>query len=103
MLNPVPYFYKHSTQAYAALPVAQSRRRGGLLGAKPPQTKLQVPQIETWNTINQLSFCQFLECQAPHTNAKHTRRNAKPPYWKLSGDDSAVAVANASISKPQLL
>jgi len=39
------------------------------------------PQIETRNTINQLSFCQFLECQARH-------RNAKPPHWKLSGDGS---------------
>jgi len=36
---------------------------GGLLGAKLPQMKLQAPQIEKWNTINQLRFCQFLECQ----------------------------------------
>jgi len=40
--------------------------RGTLVGLVP-QTKLQAPQIETWNTINQWSFCQFLECQAtPH-------------------------------------
>ena len=47
----------------------------------PPKQSSKPPQIETWHTINQLSFCQFLECQDP-------RRNAKPPYWKLSGDGS---------------
>jgi len=31
---------------------------------------------------NQLSFCQFFDVKPP-------RRNAKPPYWKLSGDGSA--------------
>ena len=45
------------------------------VGAKP----LQAPQIEAWNTTNQLSFCQFLECQAP--------------CWKLSGDGSGTAIA----------
>jgi len=43
----------------------RSRRHGEAFGGLAPQTKLQAPQIETWNTINQLSVCQFLECQAP--------------------------------------
>ena len=37
---------------------------GSLVGLAP-QTKLQAPQIEIWNTLNQWSFCQILECQAP--------------------------------------
>jgi len=28
-------------------------------------TKLKLPQIKIWNTTNQWSFCQFLECQPP--------------------------------------
>jgi len=43
----------------------QSRRHGGDWELSPPQTILRRPQFETWNTINQLRFCQFLECQAP--------------------------------------
>ena len=43
-----------------------------------PQTKLQSPQIETWNTVNQWSFCQFLECQATLHKRKALRRNANP-------------------------
>jgi len=35
-----------------------------------------------------LSARQFLECQAPRTNPNPPRRNAKSPYWKLSGDGS---------------
>jgi len=58
---------------------------GGLWGLTA-QTKLQAPQTETRNTINQLRFCQFLECQAPRINPKPPRRNANLPYWKLSGD-----------------
>jgi len=27
-----------------------------------PQTKLQAPRMEIWNTMTQWSFCQFLEC-----------------------------------------
>jgi len=35
----------------------QSRRHGGgFSGLIPPQTKLQAPQIEAWNTLNKLSF-----------------------------------------------
>ena len=55
--------------------------RGDFGGLSPPQTKLQVHQIETWNTIHRWSFGRFLECQAPP-------QNRKAPYWKLSGDGS---------------
>ena len=34
----------------------QSRRHGEALVGLSPQTKLQAPQIEMWNTINKLSF-----------------------------------------------
>ena len=46
------------------------------------------PQIETGNTIHLLNFCQFLQCQAPPHKSKAPCRNAKPPYWRLSGDGS---------------
>jgi len=69
--------------------------RGGFWGLSPPKQSSKSPQTETWNTINQLRFFQFLECQATCTNPK-------PPYWKLSGDGSApvhgifVALSDAS-------
>jgi len=44
-----------------------------------PQTLLQVPQIELWNTTNQWSFGKFW--------------NDKPPCWRPSGDDSAPAMS----------
>ena len=34
----------------------QSRCQGGLWWAYPPQSKLQAPHIETWNTINKWNF-----------------------------------------------
>jgi len=68
---------------------------GGLLWAKSHQQSSKPAQIETWNTINQLSFWQLLECQAPHTNAK-------PPYWKLSGDGFACAPATTRLT-PQVV
>ena len=36
-----------------------------VVGGLAPQKISKPPQIETQNTINQLSFCQLLECQAP--------------------------------------
>ena len=64
-------------------PVPSAR---GLQWASPPPKQIfKPPQIETWKTINQWSFCQFLECQ------DHPRTNAKAPYWKLSGDGSGFA------------
>ena len=44
---------------------SQSHRQWEALVDLASQTKLQAPQIETWNAVNQLSFCQFLEYQAP--------------------------------------
>ena len=38
---------------------AQSRRHGGALVVLTPQKKLQAPQIETWNIVNQWSFVNF--------------------------------------------
>ena len=44
----------------------QSRRYWGAFGGlASPNKAPSPPPIETWNTINQLRFCQFLECQAP--------------------------------------
>ena len=57
--------------------------RGGFVGFTPPQTKLQAHQIEIWNTINHWNFCQILMSSPPCTNVK-------PPYWRLSGDGSAL-------------
>ena len=51
---------------------------GGALVGLVPQTNLQAPQSETWNTINQWSFCQFLVCPATPHKCKAPRRNAKP-------------------------
>jgi len=75
---------------------AQSIRRGGTLVSLVSQTKLQAPQIETWNTINQWSFSQFLECQAP----PHKR---KAPQLKLSSYGSeSVAYSSFVHKKPNL-
>jgi len=65
---------------------------GGWGLSPPKQSSNPIQLVETWNTINQLRFCQFLECQAPPHKAKAPRRNANPPYWKLSGDGSAQIV-----------
>jgi len=43
---------------------AQSRHREGALVGLTSQNKAPSPKIETRN-VNQWSFCQFLECQAP--------------------------------------
>ena len=56
---------------------------GGFGGLSPPQTKLQNPQIETWSTIHQWRFGQFLECQPPSHKCKAPRRTAKPPTEKF--------------------
>jgi len=52
-------------------PSPQSRRHGAAFGGL-------APQIETWNTINQLSFCQFLECQAP----AQTQNPLLKTFWR---------------------
>jgi len=42
--------------------------------------KVPTPQTEIWNTINQWS--------SNFQNFKPTYINVKPPYWRLSGDNS---------------
>jgi len=44
-----------------------------------PPKKTPNPQIETWNTINQWSFCHFRITRPPRTQAK-------TPSWKMSVD-----------------
>ena len=51
--------------------LGQSRHHGGFGGLRPLKQSSKPPsQIETWNTIYQWSFCQFLECQAPHAQTQ---------------------------------
>jgi len=58
----------------------QSRRNGEAFGGLAFQTKFQTPQIETWNTIYQLRFCQFLEFQAPpHKPEAPPEETQSPP------------------------
>jgi len=40
-------------------------------GVLAPKQSSKPPEIEIQNTLNQWSFCQILECQAPYTNVKH--------------------------------
>jgi len=73
---------------------AHSRHHGGegvLVGLAPPN-KAASPQIETWNTRNQWSFYQLLECQVP----PHKR---KAPYWKLPSDGSETAAYSSFVHK----
>ena len=56
-----------------------SSPRGGFWGLSPLKQSSKTPKIKTWNTINQLSFCQFLEWQSSPHKAKAPHRNAKPP------------------------
>ena len=51
----------------------------GLLGLHPPN---KAPSPPNWNMkhYKSVEFCQFLERQAPHTNANPPRKNTKPPY-----------------------
>ena len=56
---------------------------GGLLGTKPPpKQSSKTPKIETWNTINQFSFCQILECQSLPHKAKAPLQKRKAPLLK---------------------
>jgi len=47
-----------------------------------PQAKLQPLQIETGNTINQLRFCQFLDCHALPHKPKASPQKCKAPLVK---------------------
>jgi len=48
-------------------------------GGHHPKQSSKPPPIETWNTINRLSFCQFLECQAPAQTQSPTTETQSPP------------------------
>jgi len=69
----------------SVLYLLQPRRYGGFWGDSHPKQSSKRPQIETSNTINQLSFCQFLECQArphkPKTPAK-TQSPLIETFWR---------------------
>jgi len=54
-----------------------SPREGELVGLAPPN---RAPSPQNW-TINQWSIYLYFNVQPPCTNAK-------PPYWRLSGDGS---------------
>jgi len=60
---------------------------GGFGGLTPPNKAFNPPKLNP-KALQINDFWQFLECQgAPHKR-KDPHRNAKPPYWKLSGDGS---------------
>ena len=75
---------------------SQSCRHGGLLGLSPLN---KAPSLPNWNMkhYNQLSVCQFLECQVPPHKPWSPRRSAKPFYWKLSGAGSERNISNVCI------
>ena len=76
--------------------LVQSRRRGRAFGGLAHQTKLQAPQTETWNTINQLGVCQLLSCQAP----PHKRKVPllKTFWWRFWLDDFHLLIVMTFIS-----
>ena len=59
---------------------SQSRRHGDMV-VTDPKTMLKPPQVEIWNTANQLSFVNFYSVKPPCTNEN-------PPCWRLSDDGS---------------
>jgi len=62
----------------------QSRRHWGLWYDQPTN-KTPSPQIEIWNTINQWSFCQFLECQAPlHKRKAPLLKTFWTVHWNIN-------------------
>jgi len=60
--------------------------QGGFWGLSPPKQSSKSSQTETWNTKNQLGFCQFLECQAtPHKPKVPSQKRKAPllkPFWR---------------------
>ena len=57
----------------------QSRCHERDLVVLSPQTKLQAPQIEIWNTINQCNFYQISMSSPPCTNVKPPAQTQSPP------------------------
>jgi len=72
------------------------RHGGGFWGLSSPKQSSKPPK----NTINQLSFCQFLECQAPPHKLKAPRRNAKPPllktFWRRFCITTCIKISGGS-------
>ena len=64
-----------STTGFCSNPVPPPR---GAFGGLAPQTRIQAPRIETLNHINQLRFCQFLECQVPLHKPKAPQKRKAP-------------------------
>ena len=56
---------------------------GALVGLAP-QTKLQAPKIEIWNTINQWNFCQIWLSSPACTNLKPYIKKLDHHIWYLS-------------------
>jgi len=50
-------------------------------GLSTPKQNSKPAQVEMYNTLNQWSLCQILECQSPCSNAKTL-------YWRLSSNSS---------------
>ena len=49
---------------------AQSRRHGGGFGGLSPQTNIQTPQIETWNTTKQVELLSLFRTSSPPTQTQ---------------------------------
>jgi len=61
---------------------AESRRHGGGFGGLSPQTKLQAPQIETWNTINQVEVLSIFRISSPpHKRKAHLLKTFQQQFW----------------------
>ena len=56
----------------------------GDFGVVIPPNKTSSPQIEIWNAINQWSFCQFLEFQAPlHKRKSPLLKTFWTVHWNI--------------------
>ena len=61
--------------------------KGGYWGLNPPN---KAPSPPNWNVkhYKSVSSVNFQSVESPCKNPKPPRKNAKRPYWKLSGDGS---------------
>jgi len=72
----------------AWLAILQSRRHGpgGFYGFSPAKETSKPSQTETWNTMNQWSFCQFLNVNSPAQTQSPLVENFLAtvlPYWHV--------------------
>jgi len=84
------------TTAYRTWSEQQSRRHGELWWTYPPQTKLQAPQIEIWNTISQWNFCQIWMSSPPCANVKTPTQSLSLPI------DDFLATVLVSATRPHV-